>query len=69
MQVKARTVFLAFRWRFRTGGGKELELCDNVYLAKVPRAEKHIQVCTGYLDYNLRLPFIDFSQMVLFYYD
>lgn len=55
MRVKARTAFLAFCWSFYIGGRNDLEQYDNASLAKVPLADKHIRICTGYLDYVLFL--------------
>lgn len=69
MRVKSRISLSAFCWRFRIRGGDELEMYENANLTKVPLADKHIRIYTGYLEYDLQLPFNNFTRMVLVYYD
>lgn len=64
IRVKAYPALLAFKWRYLIRGGDELELNDNDELKKVPKAPRHIRICSGYLDCGLGLPFSFFIVIV-----
>lgn len=52
MREEARTTLLTFRWRYHIKDS-ELEIYDNTDLTKVPKANRNIQICMGYLIYVL----------------
>lgn len=64
MHLAAKTTLLAFRWCYRIIG-KDLELFDNTDQSCTPKAEKNIKICTGYLDYGVKLLFSPFDTMIL----
>lgn len=64
IHLSAKIILPAFRWRDRIVS-KDLEFFDNTDLTQTQKTKKNIQICTGYLYYELKLPFIPFVTMIL----
>lgn len=64
MRLAAMFALPAFRWRYRIVG-PDLELYDNANLNYTPKPEGNVLICTGYIDYGLKLHFSPFMTMAL----